>query len=93
LLHDLSPEIHKERSDKSIRLTRYATTDIFDKVYNGVEREEIKQGAHKLAEVFTLLLLKRKRSSLLCSLDSLEALFGLSLSCSNSYPAWGLIQS
>ena len=51
----LVPEIHKERSDKSIRLTRYATTDIFDKVYNGVEREEIKQGAHKLAEVFTFI--------------------------------------
>jgi len=42
LLHDPSPKIHKGRSDKSIRLTRYATTDIFDKVYNDVEREEIK---------------------------------------------------
>ena len=55
LLHDPFPEIHKGRFDKSIRLTRYATTDIFDKVYNGVEREEIKQGAHKLAEVFTFI--------------------------------------
>ena len=49
------PEIHKWRSDKSIRLTRYATTDIFDKFYNGVEREEIKQDAHKLTEVFTFI--------------------------------------
>ena len=55
LLHDPSPKIHKGRSDKSIRLTRYATTDIFDKVYNGVEREEIKQDVHKLAEVFTFI--------------------------------------
>ena len=64
LLHDLSPEIHKERSDKSIRLTRYATTDIFDKVYNGVEREEIKQDVHKLAEVFTFIKKKAVQSPL-----------------------------
>ena len=46
------------RSDKSIRLMRQTTTEIFDQAYDGAEREEIKKDAHKVAELFDFI--KRK---------------------------------
>ena len=48
----------KGRSDKSIRLMRQSTTEIFDKAYDGAEKDEIKKDAHKVAELFTFI--KRK---------------------------------
>ena len=49
------------RSDKSIRLTRHSTTDIFDKAYDGAEREAIKNDAREVAKMFTFI--KRKKVS------------------------------
>ena len=54
-------ETHGGRSDKSIRLTRHATTDVFDKSYDGAEREAIKNDARKVAEMFSFI--KRKKIS------------------------------
>ena len=48
----------KGRSDKSIRLMRQSTTEVFDKAYDGAEREEIKKDAHKVSELFDFI--KRK---------------------------------
>ena len=45
----------KGRSDKSIRLMRQSTTEVFDKAYDGAEREEIKKDAHKVAELFDFI--------------------------------------
>ena len=42
------------RSDKSIRLMRQTTTEVFDKAYDGAEKEEIKKDARKVAELFDL---------------------------------------
>ncbi len=47
------------RSDKSIRLMRQSTTEVFDKAYDGAEKEEIKKDARKVAEMFTFI--KRKK--------------------------------
>ena len=43
------------RSDKSIRLMRQTTTEVFDKAYDGAEKEEIKKDARKVAELFTFI--------------------------------------
>ena len=47
------------RSDKSIRLMRQSTTEVFDKAYDGAEKEEIKKDARKVDEMFTFI--KRKK--------------------------------
>ena len=46
------------RSDKSIRLMRQSTTEVFDKSYDGAEEADIKKDAHKVGELFTFI--KRK---------------------------------
>ena len=46
------------RSDKSIRLMRQSTTEVFDQAYDGAEEAEIKKDAHKVGELFTFI--KRK---------------------------------
>jgi integrase len=43
------------RSDKSIRLMRQSSTEVFDKAYDGAEKEEIKKDAHKVAELFDFI--------------------------------------
>ena len=37
---------------------RQSTTEVFDKAYDGAEREEIKKDAHKVSELFDFI--KRK---------------------------------